>query len=387
MRTRATAGLFLVAMLCMPGCEGGKPAFRASVDIFVAIDVRDPFQTDGNSSTNWFNAQAKLLGSDTVLGAVVEELKLDTNWAVPRAAALDRLRRHLYVSASPYVRTSSREQGGLVLSATVTEEGQTETENIVVSVARNFKKQAEQVGSKHIAEQLARVERELDAAQEKLAEAKSEVLQLQTNLFVPSRYRLSKEYEEETQAKIGQAAKEESQRAGQLESLRKMQGEELRAALVKIELARLASPEVATNPAASTSMLLTVNQAQKVAQKDLELAQAGTLNETNALAHAQLKLELANQNLAATMDASMKSLEIELEVCKTRRQELTTQLEKLREAARRAERKDAIEKEIKGLNSRITALTSEVGRWNTAQRMLAESIQIGPTEVVPTRMR
>jgi len=384
----------LAVMLVLVGCGKSGQMYRGSVDVLLFADASDPLATARSSSNAWLRSQIDLLQSDRVLGGVADELRLDAKWSLPRSGVLQKLRENMY--ATQILAKMSRvklEDGtiggrpadGFVVS--FTSRSESECEEVVTAIARAFEREAEEMGSRDIASQLALAEREQQAAQGKLDALAEQMRSMQTNLFVPSGYRLSKEYEDGLQAKIRQATAEESERATQLESLRAMQSGALRASLVKLEQTRLASPAVAGNPDASTSMLLMVHQAQKGAEKELEAARSGVLTETNAVAHAELRLEQANRNLDDTMKAYLQSLEIELEVSKTKRSELVAQLEKLRETARRAEQKEAIEKEGRLLKDRLSELEADVERWKSSQRIVTESIHVGEVNVTPVPAR
>lgn len=369
----------MLAAAALLGCSRGPAAYQASIDVVLLADVSSPQPLQQVMSTNWFNNQCKLIESDRVLGNVVDELKLADKWSgggasISKADAIQRLRSSIHVQPDQSVR-------GFVLS--VRDKDESETKALVKAVADQFKSRADEAASKLIADQLAQAEKESQATQEKLTALFSELHQMQTNLFVPSKYHLSKEYETKLQAEIQDAMKDESGRSNQLESLRKMQSDELRAALLKIELPRAASLQAAGTP----SELLTRNQAQRAAQKELELAQSGSVAETNAVGHAQLKLEQANENLTNAMSAYLKSLEIETEVSKGRRQELQVQLEKLRTTSKLSERKTAITEEVAAINAKMAALSDSIEQWKLCQRMLNEGIRLGPVRTEPVKSR
>lgn len=392
MKRTVIAGVVLVAIATVFGCGKGTQRYRAELEVLLLADVSNPLPLDGSVSTNWAREQMRLLESEALLGAVVEQLKLTDRWSLSRPEAVARLQSSLAISPSR-LRVSLTNEGATTsqdvdaLQLAVTAEGADLSEQIALGLAGRFKTKAEELAGKQIAEQLGRAQQALDAGQEKFDALNAELSRMQTNTFVPSRYKLSKEYEAEVQAKIRDAAKEESDRVAQLDSLRKLAGEELRAALVKLEMARLASPGIAENPASATSMLLTVHQAQKTATEELDLAKRGALNETNAVPHAELKLEQANRNLTNTIDAYFKSLDIELEVARTRRQELAASLEKLKELAVRSQRKEVIEKEKHAVSAQMTRLGLEIERCKIGQRILTESIRIGPVRVSPVSAR
>jgi hypothetical protein len=385
-------GIVLVAVAAVFGCSKGQPRYRAELEILLLADVSNPLPLEDSVSTNWVGEQLRLFESEALLGSVVDELKLPVHWSMSRLDAVARLKsslaaspRRLTLTLTNEGATTSQEVDALHLA--VIAEGADLSEQIVLTLAGRFKTKAEELAGKQITEQIARAEKALEAAQEKFNALNAELQQMQTNTFVPSRYKLSKEYEAELQARIRDATKEETDRVAQLDALRKLPAEELRAALVKIELARLASPEIALNPSAATSMLLTVHQAQKTATEELALAKRGALNETNAVAHAELKLEQANRNLTNTVDAYFKSLDIGLEVARTRRQEYAASLENLKELAVRSQRKEVIEKDKHAVNAQMTRLGLEIERWKIGQRILSESIKIGPVRVSPVSAR
>jgi hypothetical protein len=376
--------LLIIAALGWSGCSKRAAESHARVDVLVVGDVSNPLSLERTSSTNWFARQTQLVESDAVLGAVVDQWKLTQRWSVSKPQAIVQLRQRVTVNPLPgprAVQPGIRDTDPVGLAITVTA-GEGEAEDLAEAIAKSFKKTADADAVSQIDARLAGEQKELQQIQEKYNALKEELQLAQTNLFV---FRMSKQFEAELQAKIQSAATEESERAKQLEALRQLKGAELQAALLKIEMARLAQPAVATNESASTSVLMTRNQAQRAAQKELELAEGGTLPETNALAHAQLKLEQANRNLADSIDAYLKSLDIEYEVAKGRRRELEAQAEKLRETSRRSERKQALEQEINKLNVRMTELTGEIERLKVSQRILTDTIRIGDTRVERAR--
>jgi hypothetical protein len=392
--TQTATAILAIGLFALGGCGKRKPSHQASVSVIVSADVSDPLTAPSGAAANWFEEQSRLVRSEEVLGRVVDELSLGTKWALPRGEACQRLRDAMFVgpihvgNESTRVVESYAERAAAVgFAMTVTLKEETEAEQAAGAIARAFKEEAEARGGERIAAQLTRAEAALQAAQETLAGIDVELRTLQTNLYVPSGYRLAAEYEAELQANIRLATNEEAERRAQLEALRRLESEELRAALVKIERARVGLPAVATNVAASTSMLLSNHQALKSAVNELDLARSGALTESNAVAHAELKLEQANRNLADTMSAYLKSLEIEWEISKTRQQELTGQLEKLRETARRAEQKAALEARAKSALAEITRLAAEVDRWQLSQRILRESIHVSEVTVAPVRAR
>ena len=155
--------------------------------------------------------------------------------------------------------------------------------------------------------------------------------------------------------------------------------------LLKLELSRVAAARVSPGAGDASSMLLTVNQQQRAAEKEMELARSGALTETNAVAHAELKLEQANENLATIVQAYLKSLEIEFDVSNGRRQEMETQLEKLRETSKRSERKQEIEREVKRLGTQSAELSAEIELSRLSLRLLPESIQVGTPRAIVAR--
>jgi hypothetical protein len=364
----------VVALMIVSGCSKRKTQYQAIVEVEVSANCI------GTSKLQF----GKIDLSDTDLEKQADELKLAEKWSSPAKTAskeevLQRLKAAIQISTN--VVQLSPDVGGFVVRVIGSDPA--ECESIAKSVSLALKNKAEQAADRELSARIESRQKEVESIQERLSVTRKELVGAQKGNYVPSQYRLTPEYEAEMKAKIKNAQADDTARANELESLRKLQGEELRSALVKIEMGRIAS----TNLPSSTSSLLSVHQAQKSAVKELDMARSGAINESNAVGHAELKLEQANRNLTNTMDAYIKSLEIESEVAKARREEMERQLEKLRQTSQRSGEKAGIEKEIESLNAQLTTLAGEVEQAKLCQRMLAGAIQIGSIQVEPVRSR
>lgn len=354
------------------GCGKGTTQYRAIVQISGSADCIGTNKIQFGS----------LEPTDAELTKQVEEFKLADKWSTPgrsvsKEEAVQRLKSSIQLGA---------DKRWITLRLIGSDPA--ECEALAKSLATAIKSKAEQTASREIAALVESRQKELDALQEKLSVTRKELVGMQKGSFVPSQFRLTPEYEAAARDKIKAAQVEETERAGQLESIRKMQGEELRSALVKVEMARIAAASSSTNAAVNTlSSLLSANQAQKSAEKELEMAKSGAINETNAVGHAELRLEQANRNLTNTMDAYVKSLEIESDVARARREEMEKQLEKLQAANKQSGERAVVEKEIERLNAQLTVLASDIEQWKLCQRMLPDAIQVGEAQVEPVQSR
>ena len=389
MRTLVPIVVAIVAMAATSSCKKSPLQYRATIRGLVAGDISNPLAVEGSVSTNLVARQMELVESEQVLGGVADDLKLDQRWSMPRTEAVGRLKDRIYVrsitSKSKVVEGAAVTWNAEGFELSVVGDSESEAEELAKAIAQRFKQSEEAIAGKEIAKRLATLEKELEETQEKATSLRSQSLEAQTNSFVPSKYRMSKEFEAELRGRIRAAAADESERARQLESLRKLEGEDLRNALLKIEMARRARPDVATNESVSVSVLISANQAQRTAEQELTVAKSGVVTETNAVPHAELKLELAHRNLTNSMAAYLKSLEIEWEVSKGRREGLEGEAAKLLETSQRSEQKTVVEKELESLQKRLADLTNEIERWKLCQRILGTTIRVGEPRLEPVR--
>lgn len=376
------ARFFLVLNLAagLAGCSGTPALYEATIDVFVLADVSGNRPFPETFSTNWFSAQQRVIASDEVLGPVVDELRLTEKWGSPgkplaREASIERVRSSV---------ETSRAEGSSRLHVKVKDSDIGRCEDLAVSVAKSFQRHTREDIRARAEAELAKRRKEMHEIQTRMDELTAELQAVQKDLFVPSRYQLSPEYEARLQEQIRAAQSEDAERTKQLESLRQLKGDDLRAALTRIEMARVGAAKSATNVVEHSSMLLTIHREQKAAQSEFESLRQSSVD-TNAVAHARLKLEQADQNLASIMNAVVQSLEIELDVTRTRRKELEGQLEKLRETGKRSSEKSRVEKEVAALKTGLADLTDQVEQWERCLRLIDESVRVGEVNVQAVR--
>lgn len=372
--------LVLVLTAVLAGCSRTPDLYEATIDVFVLADVSGDRPFPETFSTNWFSAQQRVIASDEVLGPVVDELRLTEQWGSPgkplaREASIERVRSSL---------ETSRAEGSSRLELKVKDSDIGRCEDLAVSVAKSFQRLAREDIHERAEDALEKRRKEMDEIQTRMDALTGELQAVQKDLYVPSRYQLSPEYEARLQEQIRTAQAEEAERTRQLESLRQLKGDDLRAALTRIEMSRVAAAKSATNVVDSPSMLLTIHREQKAAQSEFESLRQSSAD-TNAVAHARLKLEQADQNLASIMNAVIQTLEIELDVTRTRRKELEGQLEKLRETGKRSAEKNRIEKDITALKTSLADLTDQVEQWERCRQLIDESVRVGEVNVQAVR--